>query len=216
MNSLSSGEECWTRWKNASIADWTQDSGIRSTLLVRGRWWGDKAKIHTLSEQCRKENSTDMVLFHSPHYVLAWPHTKRATVSNRRHFPSSFNGTPCCGPASAALATASDQKRAKLLRWLMMLERAANFSNTAVHFTLRLPGAFAVLHEWPHTFTSHNGSCYANHVSPTHRPHKTVGFQQRAGFAGFGVETVLWCLPLYLRSRGCPSSQPSASSEMPP
>lgn len=126
-------------------------------------------------------------------------------------------GPPCCGPALAALATASNQKRAKLLRWLMMLKRNANLSNTAVHFVLRLPGAFGVLHEWqrsePHTLTSHNGSCYANHVSPTHRPHKTVGFHHSAGF---GVETALWCPPLYLRSRGFPNSQPSASSEMPP
>lgn len=134
-------------------------------------------------------SSSDVVLFRSPHCVLGWLHTKHAAASNRRHFPSSFNGTPCCVPASPALATASNQKRAKLLWWPMMLKRAANFSNTAIHFALRLPGAFGVLHDW-----QHSKHTLSNHVSPTHRPHKTVGFHHSAGF---GVETALWFPPLY-------------------
>lgn len=178
LYSLSSGEECWTRWKNASIADWTQDSGIRSTWLVHGRW--DTHALRTMSKreqhqtvsdtpnQCKNlcslhllrfkvevltrmdvlNSSTDMISFNSPCCVLGWLHTKHATASSTRHFPSSFNANPCCGPASAVFATASNQKRAKLLQWLMMLKWAANFSNTAVHFALRLPGAFGVLHEW--------------------------------------------------------------------
>lgn len=173
--------------------------------------------LHVLRFKVKVLTRMDVLNSSTPHCALGWLHTKHAAASNTRHFPSSCNGTPCCGPASTAFATAGDKERAKLLRWLMMLKRAADFSNTAAHFTLRLPGAFGVLHEWqhsePHALTSHNGSCYANHVSPTHRPHKTVGFHHSAGF---GVETALWCPPLYLRSRGFPSSQPSASSEMPP
>lgn len=105
LYSLSSGEECWTRWKKASIADWTQDSGIRSTWLVPGRW-----DTHTLGTMSKREqnqavsntpnqsknlyslhllrfkvkvltrmdvlnSSTDMISFHSPHCVLGWLHT---------------------------------------------------------------------------------------------------------------------------------------------